>query len=367
MLQKVVVFLPSLAGGGAERVTLALCAGLVADGMTVRLVVGSASGELADAVPDGVPVHDLRAGRTLAATRPLTRYLRQEDPDVVISAISHASIVAALAARLARRSDRLVVVHHNTTSISTRRSVRRRDRFVPLLCALAYRTAARIVAVSHGVAADLARSSHLPIARIEVLPNPIDYARIRSLAAAGTAEPALPVGAAPLVLAVGRLEEQKGFDVLLRAVAATATRCRLTLLGDGPLREQLVGLAGELGLRDRVVLPGFCSNPYPYFAAADVYALSSRWEGLPTVLLEALAFPLRIVATDCRSGPREILAGVDGAELVPVEDVPALAAALDRAAAAGRLGTGRDDWHEYDFPAVLKQWATLVREVAGAR
>ncbi len=301
---RIVVFLPSLAGGGAERATLALCEGLAGRGFDVRLVVGTSAGALADAVPDGVMLVDLQAGRALTGVRALLRYLRRERPDVVISAISHASIIAAFVVRLGLRAGKLIVVHHNTTSISTRRTVRRRDRLVPMLCAVAYRGADRIVAVSHGVAADLARSSHLPRGRIQVVPNPIGYDRIRTLAEQPPDPGSTPSGGAPLLVAAGRLETQKGFDVLLRAMAAAAAPSRLVVLGDGPLRADLTRTAERLGLSDRVTFPGFVANPYSYFAQAEAYVLSSRWEGLPTVLLEALAFRLRIVSTDCPSGPR---------------------------------------------------------------
>lgn len=363
---RIVVFLPSLAGGGAERATLALSAGLAGAGFVVRLVVGTSAGALSDSVPDGVELVDLGAGRALTAAPALVRYLRRERPEVVISAISHASIIAAAAVRLGRPGGKLIVVHHNTTSISTRRSVRRRDRLVPALCAVAYRGADRIVAVSQGVAADLARSSHLALGRIEVVPNPIDYDRIRALADQPADDGPATDDTTPLLVAAGRLETQKGFDVLLHALAVTQRPSRLVLLGDGPLRAELTDLTQRLGLADRVTLGGFAANPYPYFARAAAYVLSSRWEGLPTVLLEALPFRLRIVATDCPSGPREILEGVDGAELVPVDDVGALAEAIDRAVAAGPLERSRADWRRYDFAEVMTRWAAVVREVADA-
>jgi glycosyltransferase involved in cell wall biosynthesis len=367
LVHKVVVFMPSLAGGGAEGVTLTLCDGLARQGFDVRLVVGTSAGALSNAIPPGVSIEDLHAPRALAGVGALFRYLRRERPDVVISAISHASIIAAFVVRLGLRRGKLIVMHHNTTSISTRHSPRRRDRLVPMLCAVAYRMANRIIAVSHGVAADLARSSHIPIERIQVVPNPIVYDRIRSLAAQDIDADVLPGGCAPLVIAAGRLETQKGFDVLLRAFAAVRVPCRLVILGDGPLRGELISMVDELRLTGRVEFPGFIANPYPYFRQASVYVLGSRWEGLPTVLLEALAFRLRIVSTDCPSGPREILSGVEGAELVPVDDHEALAEAIDRAVTAGPLSQPRDDWRGYDVGSIMKQLTAVVEEVVSAR
>ena len=367
-VRRVVVFLPSLAGGGAERVTLALAEGLARGGLDVRLVVGTSAGELADAVPAGLDLQDLHAARTLFAGVGLWRLLRRDRPDVVVSAISHANVVAAVVARLLPHRPRLIVMHHNTTSISTRRTVRRRDRLIPVLCGLAYRLADAVTAVSHGVAADLAESSHLPSERIRILPNPIEYERLRELATqpAPTAD-RLRADTLPVVVAAGRLQTQKAFDVLLDAAARMTTAHRLVILGDGPLRPALEQQARDLGLADRVTFTGFVANPYPFFAAADVFALSSRWEGLPTVLLESLAFPLRIVATDCPSGPAEILDGVDGSELVPVQDAPALAVALDRALAAGPLTRPREQWRRYDVEPVMTQIRALVAEVGSAR
>ncbi|PZS17213.1 MAG: glycosyl transferase [Pseudonocardiales bacterium] len=363
-MQKVVVFMPSFAGGGAESVTLALCGGLARNHFDVHLVVGTGDGELRDSVPDDVSTCDIGASRTAYAIGGLLRYLRRERPDVVISAISHANIIAAFAVKLAMCRCKLIVVHHNTTSISTRRTLRRRDRLVPLLCGIAYRLADRIIAVSAGVADDLARSSHLPIERIQVLPNPIDYARIRELSRDAARQDSVPCGDGPLLVAAGRLEPQKGLDTLLRSIAQVESPCRLVILGDGSLRAELLSLVENLGLAGRVSLPGFVANPYPYFRQAQVYVLSSRWEGLPTVLLEALAFRLRIVSTDCPSGPSEILSGVQGAELVPVDDPGGLAAAIERAISAGPLGTVREEWREYDSALVIRQMCEVVHELS---
>ena len=365
-MRKVMVFMPSLAGGGAERVTLQMCEGFLARGIEVSLVVGTSAGPLNDSVPAGLTVHDLGASHTVTAGPALARLVRRDRPDVVISAISHASIVATLAVRFTRRRPRLVVVHHNTTSLSTRGTPRRRDRLIPFLCGVAYRFADRVVAVSQGVATDLAHSSRLPVARIQVIPNPIEYGRIRQQADRTDDAVTTPVGQ-PVIVAAGRLEPQKRFDLLLRAFAGVTGRGHLVVLGDGTLRDELAALRDELGLADRVTLAGFTPNPYATFARADVFVLSSQFEGLPTVLLECLAFPLRIVSTDCPSGPDEILAGVEGAELVPVGDVAALTAGIERALSAGRLPAPRPDWQAYDSPRVIDRLAAMVEEVADAR
>jgi glycosyltransferase involved in cell wall biosynthesis len=139
--------------------------------------------------------------------------------------------------------------------------------------------------------------------------------------------------AAPVVLAAGRLERQKDFPTLLRAFALLRAErpVRLVVLGEGAWRERLAALAATLGVAADVDLPGFQPNPYPFLARTRVFALSSRWEGSPNVLTEAMALGTPVVATDCPSGPREILADGRYGPLVPMGDAPALAAALARA------------------------------------
>jgi glycosyltransferase involved in cell wall biosynthesis len=208
---------------------------------------------------------------------------------------------------------------------------------MPRLLRIGFRFADRIVAVSEGVADDLAATIGLPRARIDVIYNPIDFARLRS-AATGTARVDWPAGTGPKLLSVGRLIEQKDLPTLLRAVARLP-HARLLVLGDGEARAGLEALARELGVVERVHLPGFVDNPFPLFKMADAFVLSSLWEGLPTVLIEALALSPHVIATDCPSGPREILEAGRWGALVPVGDPAALAQAIESELALPRRDT----------------------------
>jgi glycosyltransferase involved in cell wall biosynthesis len=193
--------------------------------------------------------------------------------------------------------------------------------------------------VSEGVAEELAGATGLDRRDIRVIPNPVDLRRI----AAAAAEPVTETdwfepGAPPVVLGVGRLHPQKDFDKLLKAFALVRrdVRARLLVLGDGPARQQLETLARDRGLDDDASFPGFARNPYKYLARAAVFVLPSRFEGLPTVLIEALACGCPVVSTDCPHGPREILEDGRWGRLVPVGDVDAMAAAIGQALAAPR-------------------------------
>ncbi len=360
---RVEVFMPTLDGGGAERVTLSLCSALQQRGHDVGLVLAEARGSLKDDVPVGLPVVDLHRPRVVTSAAALRRHLRRTRPAVLVSVLTHANVVATVVTKVVRPRVRLIVMHHNTMSLSARNSANRRERLMPLLSGLAYRAADAIVAVSEGVADDLAAETGIARTRIQVLPNPIEYERIAALAQQPLPPGLVPPGDGPLLLAAGRLTRQKNFALLLDAFAKLPADFRLALLGDGERRDELQAQAAALGVADRVVFGGFVANPYPVFRAADVYVMSSDWEGLPTVLLESLFFDIAVVSTDCRSGPRQILAAGGHGTLVPVGNAGALAAAVERAGRGPRPVAGQR-WRQYDIGVVSEQLDELIRRVA---
>jgi glycosyltransferase involved in cell wall biosynthesis len=188
------------------------------------------------------------------------------------------------------------------------------------------------VAVSHGAADDLARSAGLPRESMEVVYNPVITPALLALARRKPDHPWFDPGQPPVILGAGRLTAQKDFATLIRAFAEVRRRrpARLIILGEGEDRTRLLALAESLGVAEGVSLPGFKENAVAYMGASAMFVLSSAWEGLPTVLIEALAAGTRVVSTDCPSGPREILQGGRLGALVPVGDAPALATAVLR-------------------------------------
>jgi glycosyltransferase involved in cell wall biosynthesis len=345
-------FLPSLTGGGAERVVVNLVEGITDRGWPVDIVLAAAEGELLDRLPPPVRLVDLRARRVIRSLSPLTRYLRRERPRALISSLSHANVVALWAARLARTATPVIVTVHNTMSQSTRQSGALAGRLEPHLLRAFYPWAARIVAVSQGAASDLARTSGLPRERINVIYNPVITPTVQRLIREAPDHPWFGPGQPPVILGVGRLTRQKGFPMLIRAFAEVRRRrdARLIILGEGEGRPELEALVSELGLAGDVALPGFRDNALAYMAGSSVFVLSSSWEGLPTVLIEALAAGTRVVSTDCPSGPREILQDGRLGPLVPVGDVAALAKAIVEvleqpvgSAPAGALATFTSD------------------------
>ena len=331
MSRRVGLFLPSLRGGGAERVVLTLAEALVDRGIATDLVLAQAEGPFLDRVPHRVRTIDLGVPRVAAAVPGLMRYLAEGPPDAMLSTVGNANVALLLARRLSREEVRVVIREGMTVSQAAAHPRAVRDRLIPVLMQRLYPWADGIVAVSAGAADDLARTLSIPRSEIRVIPNPV---ALPALAEAATQEPQHPWltdGGPPVILGAGRLTEQKGFPVLLEAFASLLKRrpARLVILGEGEDRSRLEARVESLGVSEHVDLPGFSDNPYAAMARAAVFALPSLWEGLPNVIIEALALGLPVVASDCHSGPREILADGRWGRLVPVGDARALRDALE--------------------------------------
>ncbi len=330
---RVTIVLPSLVGGGAERAILTVANGLVESGADVTLALGRAVGPYVADIHPGVQVLDLQRASMWGALPRLVKHLREASPDVVFAAMSHANVATALAHRLAGSRARLVISErvHLTSLFELDRSLRM--RVMRRLMQLTYPWADTVIAVSDGVASDLLR--HVPVksARVVTVYNPVVGPHMAELAEATPEHPWLLDAAVPVVVAAGRLDAQKDFAVLIEAFARLRSRrqARLLILGEGPLREALKQQALNLGVANDVDLPGFAANPFSAMRAASLFVLSSRFEGLPGVLIQALACGARVVSTDCESGPREVLEGGQWGRLVPVGDVDAMALSMEAA------------------------------------
>lgn len=333
---RVAVFIPSLRGGGAERAMLLFTEGLLAKGYLVDLLVAQREGPLLAEVPAGVRLIDLNERKVSMTLPKLIRYLTRERPRAIFSTIVNANIVAVLAAQWARRVRgvrcRVVVRESNVVAPKGPLSLARRisGRMAPFL----YRQADAVISVSNDVAAELRAAAPQLAARVHTLPNPVVSPRIFDLATAESGHPWLVARATDpstaLIVAAGRLHPQKDFSTLIRAFALlrASRNARLIILGEGEQRSMLERLINDLGLTESVSLPGFVANPYPYFRFADTFVLSSLYEGMPNVLLQALAFGTPVVATRCHSGAQEVLTDVTYGRLVPPGDSEAMAAAI---------------------------------------
>lgn len=329
---RVALFYGFLGGGGIERVILNLAGSLSKQGLKVDLVLGNAGGPHMWLVPPEVRIVDLKAPRLFMSLPSLVSYLQREKPVSLLSAGHYCNEVAILAKGLSGVSTRVVVSEHNHLSQVTQHTAQLKERLSPFSARHLYPWADGIVAVSQGVAKDLASMTAIPLERIQVIYNPVISPKLLESAKESVEHPWFALGEPPVILGVGKLEKQKDFPNLIRAFAQVrrVRQARLVILGWGPQpgRSQIENLVEELGLKDDVDMPGHVKNPFAYMSRASVFVLSSAWEGLPTVLIEAMAVGVPVVSTDCESGPSEILDNGKYGSLTPVGDSNALAEAI---------------------------------------
>ncbi|PWV62520.1 glycosyltransferase [Plasticicumulans acidivorans] len=335
-MKRLAVLISFSGAGGVERMVLNLVAGLAARGIAIDILAIRAASAHLGALPDGVRLLDLKAGSSLLAVPAIARYLQHARPCALLAAKDRAIRAAVLARRLAGVDCRLVGRLGTTLSaaLEGRSGFSRWLRVAPMRWF--YRHVDHIVAVSQGVLDDTAHLSGMPRARLSVIRNPVITPQLNTQAAEPLDHPWINVPDVPLILGAGRLTEQKDFPTLLRAFARLRARqpARLVILGEGRGRAALSALAAELHVACDVEMPGFTPNPYMWMARAQLFVLSSAWEGSPNVLTEALALGTPSVATDCPSGPREVLAGGRFGRLVAVGDDAALADAMAATLAA---------------------------------
>ena len=363
------IFMPSFDNGGVEHMLVNLARGLGERATTVDFLCGDPNGEYLDRLGEGcrlIPIPDTRPD---AVTRWTADYLADTAPDLLLVGKPETMPAAAKARRLSGWPGVLALRAATTESarLSGRGALR---RFRGLHRARRwYRMADHIVANSEGVADDVVTLAGLERAAVTVIRNPVVTPEIENRAAEPVDHPWLGEAAeVPVILGAGRFGRAKDFETLIRAFALLrATRpARLMLLGRGRLEEALRRLARELGVADDIAFPGFVNNPYPYMARARVFALSSRWEGSPNVLAEALAVGTPVVATDCRSGPREILRSGRFGPLVPVGDPGALAEALARTLDAPTdAATLREAVADYTLDASSDAYLAWMNRIAG--
>jgi glycosyltransferase involved in cell wall biosynthesis len=324
------VFMSFSGAGGVERMVLNLVEGFAAAGCTVDLLAIRADSAHLGVLPAGVNLIDLGVRHSGLAVFPLVRYLRRARPVALLAAKDRAIRAAVVARRLAGVETRIVgrLGTNLSAALEGRAGLSRWLRIAPMRWI--YPAVDKVVCVSEGVLEDTAVLAGLTAGQLTVIRNPVVSPRLVELAGEGIDHPWAHDDSVPLILGAGRLTEQKDFDTLVRAFAIVrqARPARLVILGDGRLRGKLEARINELGLTDEVALPGFTPNPYAWMARADLFVLSSAWEGSPNVLTEALALGTPSVSTDCPSGPREVLAGGRFGPLVPVGDASALGAAM---------------------------------------
>lgn len=331
----VAIYLHDLAGGGVERQSLIIAEEFRRHGADVTLVLHQLRGQLLDQVPPGLRVVDLNSSRTLKDVRGLVRFLRSEQPDILLSNVDVNNVAALLAKGISFSHTKVVMCQHNTISASFAAG----ESWLYRHIALAYRVLSplitRAVAVSDGVSAELARLARLPSELIVTINNPVVGPDFQARSLETVDHPWL--GSArnsPVFVTAGRLVSQKDHETMIRALAIHRREAdsRLIILGTGPRYDALVDLVARLSLTHAVDFAGFHKNALPFFREADAFLLSSRCEGFGNVVVEALGCGSPVISTDCEYGPREILDHGRYGVLVEPRNPAALAEAMDQVA-----------------------------------
>lgn len=330
MKTKIAFFLPSLVGGGAEKVFVTLANGLSNNGYAVDFVLSSATGTHVLSLGQNLNLFDLGQSHVIAALWSLGRYLRTQRPSIIISGLSNANAASLIAGNFLSYRTKTIITQHINWSQVLINNPPKKEIFVYHLSKYLYPLATHIVGVSTGITNEIHQMSNIDHRKVSRIYNPVVTAQMLEQSKQVPSHKWFIEKSEPILVSVGRLERQKDFETLIRAFHQVQSQlaCKLLILGEGSERSKLESLIHELNLTHRVELTGFLSNPYSFIAHADLFVLSSRFEGLPTVLIEALACKTPVVATNCISGPAEILEGGKYGKLVEVGNVGALAQAI---------------------------------------
>ncbi len=322
------LLIPHLRGGGAEQVMRLLAQQLPARKYNLHLASVTESRIESPVLPGRVPVTNLGENRVRSSAIPILRLVWRLRPAVILSGMAHLNFLLLLLRPLFPRGTKLLVRQNATISLTV--ASHALPRYTPLLYRLLYRRADRVICQSKAMARDLIEVTGIPAELVAVLPNPVDVEGIR----AGRKNPIPWDGPGPHLLAVGRLSREKGFDLLVRAlfmVRGLYPTASLTILGAGREEQALKLECRMLGLEDAVVFPGYVESPYAYFPGADLFVLSSRYEGMPNALLEAAAAGLPIVAFPASGGIVDFLRDRPQTWITERHSAPALAASISKA------------------------------------
>ncbi len=363
--EELAVFLPSAAGGGVERAFADLVAFWRDQGCAVTVILADGRGPLREDFARGTRFVDLGVRRVSQAVLPLARLLRVSPDLPLLSSMSHGNLAALVAARLLARHRGAVVVQEVARfALGREGGSRWRHRAVRALLPRLYRRADAVIAVSDGVADELAAVLSWPRERIHVVPNPLALARIAAAAAAPCPHPWLAEAGVPVVLGVGRLSPEKDFPTLLRAFALLRQKlaARLILLGDGPEADALRSLAARLAIADSVCFCGFVANPWAFMARTALVASSSLAEGFALVLAEAMACGANVVSVDSGGAVRALLPAATFGPLTPPGDAAGLAASIERRLARPLSPAQLRPWsRRFDIGLIAPLYSALLR------
>ncbi len=334
-LQKIAFFLPKLTYGGAERVIIDIANSLSKRGYLIDIVLAKGGNTYIDEISPSINIINLNCKSTILSFLPLSRYIKKSSPDGIISALSHANCVVLLARKISNNNTKIVVSERNISYRNTTNKIGFKRIILDWLIKYLYPEAKCIITVSEGVRKSIISTYKFKADQVKCIFNPIDFKKINKLKSEKIVNSEiinkLKSENKKIILSVGSLTAQKNYSLLIKSfkIVSEKINCKLIILGEGPERAKLYELCRNLEIdRKSIYLPGFIANPFPFMKVSDLYVLSSLWEGLPNVLIQALACNCKIISTDCDAGPREILENGKWGRLTKVNDINELAHAM---------------------------------------
>ena len=325
------IFTPTLEGG-IGRVITNLAIGFNKKGWLVDLISVSASSPYLKELPASVKVIDFRLNRTSKSLLKLTTFLRKTKPKILLSVSYHANIIALWAKLLARVETKVFISEHTVLKRALNNLNPLKRFIICLFINFFYPLADGIISVSNDAAEDIIKITKLSRDKVRVIYNPVVTSKLYKYSEEPIDERFNTVfnSGLPIILGAGRLTREKDFQTLIKAFSLVKKRInsKLLILGEGEEGPILEKLINKSNLKGDVLLPGFVTNPYPFFKKANVFVLSSVWEGLPTVLIEAMALGVPVVSIDCPGGAREILENGKHGKLALIGDINTLAGAI---------------------------------------
>ena len=367
----IVFLLPDLKGGGAQKMIINMANEFAARGSDVTLITLGSAGQYRDHIESNVRYINFDKKRVALSFFELRRELLRINADIVLSALFHVNVMALLVKALTPHiNSRFIITERNAFTARIKGSTKWIDKLYPFLVKHLYKRADKVIGISKGVTADITHAANLSPAQTATIYNPVitDKSKVRLNESLN--DPHMETLSHPRLITSGRLVPQKDYPTLLKAFQEVLRRqpdATLTILGDGPNLPEVEALAHEFSLTDNIYMPGFVNNPLAYMKHADVFVISSRWEGFCNVIVEALYCGLPIVATDCPSGPAEILEDGKYGHLTTVDDAYALAdAVLDALENKVDLDAQKARANQFTVAKICDTYETVINEVLKA-
>ncbi len=359
MKKKVAIIIPSLRGGGAERVMINIAKHLDYNKFDLRLIVIKKEGPYLKQLPRNLEVIDINSSRVRYSLFKLMKAINKFKPDVILSTLGHLNLTLLIIRHFLKGNPKIIIREANTPSMNLNQLSPIKKILFKYMYKKLYPKADLIIAQCKDMKNDIVNTFNVKENKIKYIYNPLDIEFIKEKKKDENPYDSNKIN----LLAVGRLTYQKGFDILINAfnlVINNIPRVQLTILGEGELKQELQNQARKLGILDKISFIGFKDNPYPYYYYADTYILSSRTEGFPNALLEALACGCKVVSTDCKSGPREILGDNEYGILVPVDDYVLLAEGIIKS--INSENKSKDRAKKFDVRNIVKEYEMIFLE-----